>query len=384
VLRKKQKLIVFLFIILAVIFLACTVVWLSGSYAIQKQKTIGGITRSIQLPDSTFERHSYSIDSIFRQRLPGRPLYWEIRSTAKKQLEKQSHNNKENNYDSIIVILPRDRIAKIFFLVSESEIIYAMSLSIFLALLLLSFLTLTGFISYRLFRKIKSFDDLKSDFFHNITHELKTPLSGIMATTELLKNFGYINYPEKKHQLLNRIEVEAERLHFLIQNIIDLSTLEQISQVKTENTDMGVLIERTIQRLCSRIEQTQATINHHVPAKPLLVNGDVHYLENLFIILLDNALKYGGHAVKISVHYELSKTCIYIMICDNGPGIPVAQQPFLFEKFFRVPGPQTKTIPGNGLGLYYAKKIMQLHQGHIKYIGNQQNCFRLEFPLTHG
>jgi signal transduction histidine kinase len=386
--NKSWKYSPILFFVTVTVFLAGLVFWLSKNYALEKPKVFTKVVKTISLPDSLFYSQSYTpkqIDSFLKAQVKDREVYWEVRKTQSNKLVKFSQlQSPRKNLDSFLYLLPDEKIAKIFIHVGAVEVVRSMWLSIALAVLLLFLLCGSAFFLIKSFRYMQALNSMKLDFFHNITHELKTPVAGIIATTELLRDYGLGEHPERRKEMLNRILIEAHRLNTLVENIIDLSTLDQQSHLlNKEIIHIPELIKKIIDRFKTQTEKRKALIIHEdQPLQNFKVNGNKNLIDNVISVLLDNALKYGGEGVEIKIAYTINEGALYVSIADNGPGIPRSERDELFQKFYRSGADANKEIKGSGLGLHYAKKIMELHEGDLQYFSlDKGSCFRIKFPL---
>lgn len=219
----------------------------------------------------------------------------------------------------------------------------------------------------------------KMDFVNNMIHEYKTPLATINMSTDVLLH-EYKNRNERKLlRYLKIIKDENNRLRQLVERIMGMTVIDrdEISLSK-ENIDIHHLLRRAVENLHLQFEQAGAETNMSLQAQESMVYADPVHTINLFINILDNAIKYSDKDPRISIETQnVNKDRIMIRICDNGPGIPHDQQKMVFMQFYRGKEEQNSGKSGFGLGLFYVKKIVNQHNGEvtIQSTPEQGTCF---------
>lgn len=229
--------------------------------------------------------------------------------------------------------------------------------------------------------KIKTLEKMRSDFVANVSHELKTPLTSIKGFAETLK---YVEDTETREKFLDIINVEAERLSRLINDILTLSELE--------NKDYSV----NFQKVCLNdsidevyyIMQTIATekdikLDFKLNSEKLYINGDRDKFKQMMINLVDNAIKYTPSGGIVEVALKKNKDYAIIIIKDTGIGIPKHHLPRLFERFYRVDKARSRSMGGTGLGLAIVKHILMIFNGKIDVESeiNKGTKFTITLPL---
>ena len=204
---------------------------------------------------------------------------------------------------------------------------------------------------------------LRREFTANVSHELKTPLHSIMGAAELLQD-GLVK-PEDQQRFLSRIRSEAARLVQLVQDVIDLSRLDEGEDFPREDTDMLGLAKEVATALADEAER------RHVDIRVTGSGGTVHGVRRLLweIVwnLAENAVKYskpeGGRAdIDVST---LDGGRVRLTVSDNGVGIPLEAQSRVFERFYRVDKSHSRASGGTGLGLSIVKHAAQYHDAEI-------------------
>lgn len=206
-------------------------------------------------------------------------------------------------------------------------------------------------------------EQLRREFTANVSHELRTPLTAISGYAEIMAQ-GLVP-PENMKPFAEKIYKEANRMITLIADIIQLSQLDENSgQFTREPVIMGDLLDEVVQRLQPLAQQKSVTLTAY--AEPVTVPGVRQVLQEILYNLCENAIKYNreGGSVKASV-VQIGQHAV-IKIVDNGIGIPLEEQPRVFERFYRVDKSHSRIIGGTGLGLSIVKHGVQLHHGEIE------------------
>ena len=236
--------------------------------------------------------------------------------------------------------------------------------------LLLSFLSIliTGiifFVTLHNMLKYKQLSMVKTDFINNMAHELKTPLTTIAVAAGTLEDPAVLKDAEKTAGLVSLIRQQNQHLGKLIDHILDINLWEQdqITPHK-KNIRLKEYLEKILAAF--RIENKDKEFKL---GESLELNEEQAYLDEFQFSLairnlLGNALKYGGDPPEIGFSASIEDRKLLIRITDNGTGIPEKEKEHIFEKFFRGKGSQQR-VKGLGLGLYYVKKIVEMHHGTV-------------------
>ena len=213
--------------------------------------------------------------------------------------------------------------------------------------------------------KQKSLEEMKSDFTNNITHELKTPVAVAYAANDALLNFDAGNDPEKRREYLEISQGQLEKLEGMIEQILSMSMESRKTfELKKEDIALEPLLQSLAQQHKLSAEKP-CEINIDVEEGMILV-ADRFHLSNIIGNLIDNAIKYSGDSVRIDITARRANEGTEIRIRDNGIGIAPDKQKHIFEKFYRVPTGNVHDVKGYGLGLYYAKTMVEKHGGTIE------------------
>jgi signal transduction histidine kinase len=229
----------------------------------------------------------------------------------------------------------------------------------------LSFLLAGGiFFTYRNVSKEMALARLKSDFVSNVSHELRTPLALIRLYAETLE-LGRLTNPEKHQEYYCIIRKESERLTALINNILDFSRIEAgRKEYEFRETDMRELVRNTLESYRYQIEQHGFTFEEQIGEVPPL-KVDREAMARSLVNLVNNALKYSQDRKYIGVNLYRENGSVKLEVIDHGIGIPLTEQPKIFEKFYRVGDPLVHNTKGSGLGLSLVQHIARAHGGDI-------------------
>jgi two-component system phosphate regulon sensor histidine kinase PhoR len=226
-------------------------------------------------------------------------------------------------------------------------------------------------------RRQMQLDNIKNDFISNITHELRTPISILKSTHEALFRYGGMEEPEKAERYLKINTVILDKLDHDVDRILDIARYESGDKLaKLARININELINLVIDRLTL---DTGCNIQFFNPAGLQDVLTDSYIIDTITSNLVDNALKYGGENVTITVTpFERGWQLI---IHDNGPGIDHKYLPFIFDKFYRVPSGNLHEVKGYGLGLSYVKQLVTSLNGiiSVKSKLNWGTTFTIQF-----
>lgn len=240
-------------------------------------------------------------------------------------------------------------------------------------ILIFSFLSLylTGLI-----KKMKTLEQMKDDFTHNMTHELKTPVAVAYSAADSMLRYYDQSDEERNRQFLKIIMQRLSYLSGMIENILSMS-MERFRTMKLniEDVELKPLVE-DVSGMMELKAGKPVDIDIEIP-DGLSVQADSLHLGNILSNLIDNALKYSGDSVHITVKADLHS----ITISDNGIGIDKVHLPFIFDKFYRVTSGDRYEVSGYGLGLFYVKQVVGLMGWNIDVasIPGQGTKFTIRF-----
>ena len=248
-------------------------------------------------------------------------------------------------------------------------------LGILLSLLLSIAIILSLFYLLNIINKQKQIAEIKNDFISNITHEFKTPITTIGLATEALKVFSRDNNQIKTDEYLDITKNQIVKLNKMVEKVLETSVLEKDKLLLDKQpTDIVKLINQCVNK---QFLHDDKSIKFSTEKDKIILNLDTFHFENAINNLIDNAIKYGGNKIGISLKSKSEN--IIITIRDNGK-IKSDQKAKLFDKFYRIPKGNTHNIKGFGIGLYYTKKIIEKHQGSIIIANTLQTTFIIKLP----
>ncbi|WP_305294501.1 sensor histidine kinase, partial [Paramuribaculum intestinale] len=206
---------------------------------------------------------------------------------------------------------------------------------------------------FRTVSRLRTIEEMKDDFVSNMTHELKTPIAIAYSANDALLNYDTSNDPDKKTKYLTIANKQLKRLGELVENILAMSMeRRKTMKLRPEDIQLREFVEEIAAAQRMRGDK-DITINVNIPENTT-IEADRAHLANVLNNLVDNAIKYSGDSVEITVtgdSHDLS-------VRDNGIGIPSKSIPYLFNKFYRVPHGNRQDVRGYGIGLYYVKSIL--------------------------
>jgi signal transduction histidine kinase len=224
---------------------------------------------------------------------------------------------------------------------------------------------------------------LREQFIAIASHELKTPLTALMGFGQLfqtrVQRSGTLS--ERDSQSLDRILEQANRLHRMINALLDVSRIEQGRLgLERELLDLCALARHAAAEI--QTMSSQQHIDLQIPDAPLWLTGDSLRLEQVLYNLLGNAMKYSPHGGTITLSIAEQDNTVVIAIHDQGMGIPADDLPHLFERFYRASNVSVDNISGVGIGLYVVKEIVSLHGGTVTIQSEegQGSTFTIRLP----
>ncbi|WP_415375193.1 sensor histidine kinase [Patiriisocius sp. Uisw_017] len=214
--------------------------------------------------------------------------------------------------------------------------------------------------------KQRQLAQIKNDFINNMTHEFKTPIATINLALDALKNPKVKGNQDFFTRYMGMIRDENNRMHEQVENVLRISKLEKNElDLPKEKYDLHDIIEDSISHISLIVEDSGGDINTHFGAlkRDVLVNES--HMINVFVNILENAVKYSEHLPKIDVFTENTNNEVVLKIRDQGVGMSKNEQKKIFEKFYRVSTGDIHNVKGHGLGLSYVKRILDDHDAKI-------------------
>ncbi len=259
---------------------------------------------------------------------------------------------------------------------SHQTIIRQMGFELIISLLFTLGIILLLWFLIKTINNQKQIDQIKNDFISNITHELKTPIATINVAIEGIKHFNETHDNEKTERYLNIADSQNKKLNHVVEKILELSTLE-VGELKLNlhKINLSNLINNSILNINQNLKEKQLSFDIENNIETFV---DEFHFSNVFNNLIDNALKYGGEQIFITLKNQISN--IELTVEDSGK-ISDTEVPKLFEKFYRTSTGNIHQHKGYGIGLYYAKKIVEKHQGSLTLNNVSNTKFILTLPI---
>lgn len=300
------------------------------------------------------------MDSVLRNQLSHRSIYpdflcVEVVNNKDSVICKNPNFKGESGLDTFTInINPNEGIYyKVYMTPLTRHILSQMLGVIITVFLLLVAFTLAFWYLLHTVSKMRTIEEMKDDFVSNMTHELKTPIAIAYSANDALLNYDTDNDPQKKVTYLNIANRQLKRLGELVENILAMSMeRRKTMKLKSETILLRPFVEEIAAAQRMRTEK-EIVINVNMD-DDVSVEADKTHLGNVLNNLIDNAIKYSGDSVTITVSNDNGT----ISVRDNGIGIPSKSIPFLFNKFYRVPHGNRQDVRGYGIGLYYVKSIL--------------------------
>jgi signal transduction histidine kinase len=215
-------------------------------------------------------------------------------------------------------------------------------------------------------RKMKELEKLRDDLMKMIVHDLKSPLTSVLATIEMLMDgdFGELSAEQKK--ALGDSEAKAEDLLALIEDLLEVRRIEETSlTLNLEPLAPGALLTEVVHEWQHRFQQDGATATVDVADDTPVFHADKQLIKRVIGNLIQNALTHSAHAVTLHLTVRKDGNGVLFTVADNGPGIPPEYHELIFRKFEQVRTPNVPRVRSSGLGLAFCKLVVESHAGRI-------------------
>ncbi|MBI2331052.1 MAG: hypothetical protein HYU84_02570 [Chloroflexi bacterium] len=229
--------------------------------------------------------------------------------------------------------------------------------------------------------RFKDLDRIKNEFIATASHDLKNPLTSIGGYAQLLGQAGQLD--ENQKEFVERIQHSVKNMSDLVQNMMALAQSDLNANQKYEAVDIQELFKELANEFAVQAKEKMQSLEVQPPARTVHVNGDSLHLRQAFRNLIGNAIKYTPQGGRIEVKSAIEADQVVIDVEDNGYGIPAADLPFIFNRFYRVRSGKASEMEGNGLGLAIVKSIIGEHGGTLNVeseIG-KGTCFSVSLPF---
>ncbi|MEE1898590.1 HAMP domain-containing sensor histidine kinase [Flavobacterium rakeshii] len=219
----------------------------------------------------------------------------------------------------------------------------------------------------------------KNDFISNISHELKTPIATSMSALEAIQRFNNDEDREKTDRYLSIASGQLGKLNIMVEKILETVSLDT-NRVAIEKEEFNL-----IDMVKSAVEKHQLNTNKEIlfvtDRDELKAVADLFHFENVLSNIIENAIKYGGD--KITVSIKANYLNADILVTNNGKPIDKSQREKIFDKFYRIPTQNKHDVKGYGIGLYYSKTIMEKHKGSLSLLPDtKETTFKITLPYA--
>lgn len=209
---------------------------------------------------------------------------------------------------------------------------------------------------------LKEVDRIRTEVVNTVSHDLRSPLTSVIGYTELVDRAGPLN--EVQHDFLKRIQESIQHITSLINDLLDLGRIEAGMDTRREFVQLDGILRYTIEMLQGQVKAKDLNVRLDIaPALPALRANPIR-LRQVLDNVVGNAIKYSYRNAEIYVSIRFEENQIILQVTDQGPGIPAADQPHIFDKFYRGTNIDPN-VEGSGLGLAIVKNIVESHQGRI-------------------
>ena len=210
---------------------------------------------------------------------------------------------------------------------------------------------------------LKELDRLKSEFVSMVSHDLRTPLTTVQGYIELLDRVGPLT--EMQQTFIHKALTSLTHITALIGDLLDIGRIEAGYDLEMRALQMDAIVRQTADAYTMQAEAQGIQLKIDLPPQPLWVWGNARRLRQVLENLVSNAMKYNRPGGQVMVRALQDNEYVIVRVEDSGIGIPVEEQPHLFQRFYRVQSPETEDIRGTGLGLAIVKSVIEKHKGRV-------------------
>lgn len=227
----------------------------------------------------------------------------------------------------------------------------------------------------------KELNELKNEFVNAVSHDLRSPLSSILLATHMMRHTGGVN--ESQEDLLATIERKVRTMSRLIQDLLDVGKIEAGIDMEMAPLSAGPIVTEVVSSLQSQADDKSVLLELQLSPNLPLIEANETRLQQVFHNLVGNAIKYTPEKGQVTIKAFPHDSEIRVQVIDTGLGIPAADQPHIFEKFYRVRGEHVESIKGTGLGLAITKSIVEKHGGRIwlESVFGEGSTFTTALPI---
>jgi len=230
----------------------------------------------------------------------------------------------------------------------------------------------------------RQLSEIQKNFINNLTHELKTPISSIALSANVINNEEILETPKRLFEYARIIQEQNNRLSANVEKVLNLASLEKNRiRLNYEDVDLKSVILKTTEHFKQSDHGQKAKIETSLHPWNVIVKADVFHFQNLILNILENAVKYCDREPVIKIDCRIQHNHVKLSFADNGIGISKEHRKKIFRKFYRVPTGNVHNVKGFGLGLDYVYKIIKAHGWKIKVDENTEggSIFTITIPV---
>ena len=234
------------------------------------------------------------------------------------------------------------------------------------------------------YRKLRELERIRDDLMKMIVHDLKTPLTSILATLEMMLDGDFGALGPDQRQAIGDTESKAEELLALIEDLLEVSKLEETAmELDLQPIAPGALFAEMVHEWRIRFEQEGSSATIDVTDDAPVFEADKALLKRVLGNLIQNAVTHSANPVKLQLSARRDGDGILLTVADDGPGIPSEYQELIFRKFARAKTPNAPRVRSSGLGLAFCKLVVDAHGGRIwvKSTEGEGSAFHIALPL---
>lgn len=344
------------------------------------RKPIEALTTKVMVSMSQDSLSLHKIDSLFTEELSRKNIKINYDLLVKNSLDPNELSKNVTGKltaQASSVYIPRNINLSIEYNNITLQVLRKNLFGIFLSSILLASVIASLLYLFKIIRHQKNLAEVKNDLISNITHEFKTPLATIGIAMEGITQFNSEKADEKTQRYAQITTEQVKKLNLMVEKLLETATLDSSQLiVNKEPVNLNELLTTCIK---NQNITSEKTISIHLPEQNISCLADAFHLENALNNIIDNALKYGGNEINITL--KNTPKNIQILISDSGTSLKETQKQLIFDKFYRIPTGNIHEIKGFGIGLYYTKKIIEKHHGNIAVeLQKNKTIFKIELP----
>lgn len=231
--------------------------------------------------------------------------------------------------------------------------------------------------------KQRRLSEAQKNFINNLTHELKTPISSIALSANVLSDENILKKPDRLFEYARIIEEQNKRLSVNVEKVLSLASLEKNRiNLNLDSVDLNTILNKSVEEFKQTTFGRESLVDLQSSEQSAEILADRFHLSQMILNILENGAKYNNNTPKLSIRILHTKQNLHVSFADNGIGIPKDQRKKIFKKFYRVPTGNVHNVKGFGLGLDYVKKIIKAHKWNIRVDENPAggSIFTLVIP----